>query len=83
MQPSAAWRVRIALALKGVSATPEFVHLLKDRGQLKTATFRRKNPMGVIPVLALDDGTLLTQSLALIDPLTLSRGPRFEPSRRR
>jgi maleylpyruvate isomerase len=66
---SAAWRVRIALALKGASATPEFVHLLKDGGQQKTAAFRRKNPMGVVPVLALDEGTLLTQSLAIIEYL--------------
>jgi maleylacetoacetate isomerase len=66
---SAAWRVRIALALKGISATPEFAHLLKDGGQQKTATFRRKNPMGVVPVLELDDGALLTQSLAIIEYL--------------
>jgi hypothetical protein len=33
MRPRGAWRVRVALALKGVSATPEFVHLLKNRGQ--------------------------------------------------
>jgi glutathione S-transferase len=39
--------------------------------------------MGVFPMLALDDGTLLTQSLAINDPLTPTRGPRFEPSRRR
>ncbi len=66
---SAAWRVRIALALKDVSATPEFVHLLKDGGQQRTTAFRRKNPMGVVPVLELDDGTLLTQSLAIIEYL--------------
>jgi len=66
---SAAWRVRIALALKGIATTPEFVHLLKDGGQQKTAVFRRKNPMGVVPVLELDDGALLTQSLAIIEYL--------------
>ena len=66
---SAAWRVRIALALKGITAAPEFVHLLKDGGQQKSEAFRRKNPMGVVPVLELDDGTLLTQSLAIIEYL--------------
>jgi maleylacetoacetate isomerase len=66
---SAAWRVRIALALKGIATTPEFIHLLKDGGQQKTAAFRRKNPMGVVPVLERDDGTLLTQSLAIIEYL--------------
>jgi hypothetical protein len=34
---SAAWRVRIALALKGVAWTPVYVHLLKDGGQQNTA----------------------------------------------
>jgi maleylacetoacetate isomerase len=66
---SAAWRVRIALALKGIATTPDFVHLLKDGGQQKTAAFRRKNPMGVVPVLELDNGSLLTQSLAIIEYL--------------
>jgi maleylacetoacetate isomerase len=66
---SAAWRVRIALALKGVPAEAEFIHLLKDGGQQKTAAFRRKNPMGVVPVIELDDGVLLTQSLAIIEYL--------------
>ena len=66
---SAAWRVRIALALKGIAATQDFVHLLKDGGQQKSAAFRRKNPMGVVPVLELDDGALLTQSIAIIEYL--------------
>jgi len=66
---SAAWRVRIALALKGISTTPEFIHLLKNGGQQKTAAYRHKNPMGVVPALELDNGTVLTQSLAIIEYL--------------
>src|ERR1017187_9402984 len=66
---SAAWRVRIALALKGIAASPEFIHLLKDGGQQKTAAFRRTNPLGVVPVLETDDGAVLTQSLAIIEYL--------------
>jgi maleylacetoacetate isomerase len=78
---SAAWRVRIALSLKGIAATPDFVHLLKDGGQQKGAAFRRKNPMGVVPVLELDDGTLLTQSLGIIEYLEESHPtPALLPS---
>lgn len=37
---SAAWRVRIALAMKGISRDDEFIHLLKSGGQQRTAGFR-------------------------------------------
>lgn len=61
---SAAWRVRIALALKGVEAEQVPVHLVKG-GQLDPA-FRALNPQGLIPVLEVD-GAALTQSLAIIE----------------
>jgi len=64
---SAAWRVRIALALKGLSPAQEFIHLLQGGGQQHSPAFRRKNPLGVVPVLELDDGALLTQSLAIVE----------------
>lgn len=64
---SAAWRVRIALALKGLSPAQQFIHLLKDGGQQNTPEFRAKNPLGVVPVLEIDDGAVLTQSLAIIE----------------
>ncbi len=64
---SAAWRVRIALALKGLSPAQQYVHLLKDGGQQNTAAFRAKNPLGVVPVLETDGGAVLTQSLAIIE----------------
>ncbi len=64
---SAAWRVRIALALKGIRTDAEFIHLLKNGGQQRTAGFRAINPMGVLPALALDDGTVLTQSIAIME----------------
>jgi len=64
---SAAWRVRIALALKGLSATPHFVHLQQGGGQQHTPAFRARNPLGVVPVLEADDGAVLTQSLAIIE----------------
>jgi maleylpyruvate isomerase len=66
---SAAWRVRIALAWKGIRTDDEFIHLLKGGGQQRTAGFRAINPMGVVPALALDDGTVLTQSIAIMEYL--------------
>ncbi|MBV9116872.1 MAG: maleylacetoacetate isomerase [Acetobacteraceae bacterium] len=64
---SAAWRVRIALALKGVAWTPAYVHLLKDGGQQNTQAYREKNPAGLVPTLETDNGVLLGQSLAIIE----------------
>jgi maleylpyruvate isomerase len=66
---SAAWRVRIALALKGIRTDDEFIHLLKGGGQQRTAGFRAVNPMGVVPALVLDDLTVLTQSIAIMEYL--------------
>jgi len=66
---SAAWRVRIALALKGISTDHEFIHLLKNGGQQRSAAFRAVNPMGLVPALVLDDGTVLTQSIAIMEYL--------------
>lgn len=65
---SAAYRVRIALALKGLAYDPVPVHLLRDGGQQNSAAFRAVNPQGMVP--ALEDGpALLTQSLAIIEYL--------------
>ena len=64
---SAAWRVRIALALKGLAWTPEFVHLLRHGGEQLRPEYRAKNPMALVPMLETDDGTLLVQSLAIIE----------------
>ena len=64
---SAAWRVRIALALKGIAWTPEYVHLLKDGGQQNAPAYRAKNPTGLVPTLETDDGGLILQSLAIIE----------------
>jgi maleylacetoacetate isomerase len=64
---SAAWRVRIALALKNLSTEHVAIHLTRNGGEQKLPAFRQKNPLGVVPVLELDDGTLLTQSLAIIE----------------
>ena len=62
---SASWRVRIALALKGISSSHQVVRTTE--GQQDAPEFRRKNPLGVIPVLDIGDGTVLNQSLAIIE----------------
>jgi maleylacetoacetate isomerase len=64
---SAAWRVRIALHLKGVAWEPAFVHLLKDGGEQHGAAFRATNKLGLVPALETDAGDVLTQSLAIIE----------------
>jgi maleylacetoacetate isomerase len=64
---SAAFRVRIALALKGITVERRFVHLA--RGEQRSAAYLAKNPQGLAPALELDDGVVLTQSLAIIDYL--------------
>lgn len=62
---TSAYRVRIALALKGLEAKQAFVHLV--RGEQKNEPYRALNPQGRVPTLVLDDGTALTQSLAIIE----------------
>lgn len=56
-------RVRIFLAEKGVSIPTEQVVLLK--GEQKLPDFMAKNPFARVPVLALDDGTYLSESAAI------------------
>ena len=64
---SAAYRVRIALNLKGLEAGRRYVHLRK--GEQRAPEFLGVNPQGLVPALVLDDGRTLTQSLAIIEYL--------------
>jgi maleylacetoacetate isomerase len=64
---SAAYRVRIALAMKNLEPERLTRHLL--RNEHLQPDFLELNPQGFVPALQLDDGSVLTQSLAIIEYL--------------
>jgi maleylacetoacetate isomerase len=66
---SAAYRVRIALNLKGLDYEMVSIHLTKDGGQQRKPDFVAINPMMRVPALVLSGGEVLTQSLAIIEYL--------------
>ncbi|HTQ34293.1 MAG TPA: maleylacetoacetate isomerase [Stellaceae bacterium] len=63
---SAAFRVRIALNLKGLVYEDVFIHL--RRGDQRAADYLAVNPQGLVPTLELD-GHALTQSMAIVEYL--------------
>jgi maleylacetoacetate isomerase/maleylpyruvate isomerase len=68
---SAAYRVRIGLALKGVTYDYAALDLLA--GDQRQAAYRAVNPQGLVPALDLGDGTVLAQSLAILEWLEETR----------
>ena len=66
---SAASRVRIALALKGICAERIPVAILGPAADNRGADYLRVNPQGLVPALRTERGGLLTQSLAIIEYL--------------
>jgi maleylacetoacetate isomerase len=65
---SASYRVRIALALKGLECKSVPVHLVRDGGEQFGAAFRQLNPDALVPVLV-HDGVVVRQSLAICEYL--------------
>lgn len=57
-------RVRMFLAEKGIKNI-EFVELNTQKGDNLTPEFRQKNPLAKVPVLELDDGTVISESVAI------------------
>ena len=66
---SAAYRVRIALNLKGIAPEPISIHLTKDGGKQHSPEYRAVNPQRRVPSLVLDNGEVLMQSPAIIEYL--------------
>jgi len=62
---SAAYRVRIALNLKGL--TPEHLARHLRKGEQTASDYLKLNPQGLVPTLEDDQGGVLTQSLAIIE----------------
>lgn len=67
---SAAYRVRIALNLKGIAYRSVPIDL--SLGEQGADAFTARNPQGLVPALEID-GHLLTQSLAIVDYLDATR----------
>ena len=65
---SAAYRVRIALNLKGLDYEAVPVHLVRGGGEHRQPAYLGLNPAGLVPALE-DQGQVLTQSLAIIEYL--------------
>ncbi|MBV2262150.1 MAG: maleylacetoacetate isomerase [Thauera sp.] len=65
---SAAYRVRIALNLKGLDYEAVPVHLVRGGGEHRQPAYLGLNPAGLVPALE-DQGQVLTQSLAIVEYL--------------
>ena len=65
---SAAYRVRIALNLKGLAYESRPVHLVRDGGEQHRPDYQALNPQELVPCLV-DQGQVFTQSMAIIEYL--------------
>lgn len=58
-------RVRIFLAEKGLQDKIEYIQLSLQKGENTTPKFKEKNMLKKVPVLELDDGTCISESVAI------------------
>jgi len=72
-----AWKVRLLAGLVGVDLPR--VTLSIDRGDLRDPAFLKRNPLGMVPVLELDDGRAIGESIAILH--YLAGGTPFWPTR--
>ncbi len=68
------YRVRIALAEKGLTNQVEFVQVDVPGGEHKQPAFLAKNPAGAVPVLELEDGTMIAECAAITEYLDHLQG---------
>lgn len=77
---TAAYRVRIALNLKGLDYAQRSVHLVRDGGEQHQSVYAALNPQQLVPTL-LHGERVLTQSLAIIEYLDeVFPGPPLLPT---
>lgn len=69
---TAAYRVRITLNMKGVAYETVPVDLVAGGGQQHAPDYTALNPSHLVPTLVLEDGTALTQSLAIVEYLDIT-----------
>lgn len=62
-------RIRIVLAEKGLESQIQFVKVDLFAAEHKQSAFLAKNPAGVVPVLELDDGTYISECIAITEYL--------------
>jgi maleylacetoacetate isomerase len=65
---SSAYRVRIALNLKGLDYEQRAINLVRGGGEQKTAEYRTINPLGLVPALVHGDQAIV-QSVAICEYL--------------
>jgi maleylacetoacetate isomerase len=66
---TAAYRVRIALNLKGIEYESIPVHLVKDGGEQHKPEYKALNPQGLVPALVTEGGEVINQSMAIMEYL--------------
>jgi maleylacetoacetate isomerase len=75
---SCSWRVRWALAIKGIDFDVQSIDIL--HGGQEEPRFKAENPIGYVPALVLEDGRCLAESVAIFDYLeALAPSPALYP----